>query len=260
MKTIISARQLASRTVRALEAAADSARAAQAKSYFKRHEKTEFYGVSSPRARQIERNLFQIVRRDWTVGDALVYCDILIRHPHLESKFIGLLLLSRFRKHFDPDLLMRVESWISRGYCDNWAATDGISTLILAPLLRGFPGLIPCAKAWVSSESLWLRRSVLVSLVPAARKGEHLDEAYDAAALLLDNREDLIHKATGWLLREAGKTDPARLEAFLLDRGPRIPRTALRYAIERFPPAKRRMILERTRTPLMGKDDGRNDG
>jgi 3-methyladenine DNA glycosylase AlkD len=257
IKTIPSARQLASQTVRALEAAADSARAAQARSYFKRHEKTEFYGVSSPKARQIERSLFEIVRRNWTIRDAVCYCDILIREPRMESKFIGLLLLSRYRKRFDAELLRKVKSWISRGYCDNWAVTDAISTLIMAPLLRSFPGLIPSAKSWLSSENLWLRRSVLVSLVPAARRGERLDDAYAAAASLLGSRDDLIHKATGWLLREAGKTDPSRLEAFLLNRGPGIPRTALRYAIEKFPPAKRRAILEQTRTQLKRKDAGK---
>jgi 3-methyladenine DNA glycosylase AlkD len=250
IKAIPSARQLASQTVRALEAAADSARARQARSYFKRHEKTEFYGVSSPKARQIERSLFQIVRRDWTIGDATRYCDILMREPRMESKFIGLLLLSRYRKRFDPDLLRTVKSWITSGYCDNWAVTDGISTLIIAPLIRSFPGLISSTKSWISSDNLWLRRSVLVSLVPAARKGEQLDEAYAVAASQLGSRDDLIHKATGWLLREAGKTDPSRLEAFLLNCGSGIPRTALRYAIEKFPSAKRRMILERTRAPL----------
>src|SRR5262249_42318371 len=150
-------------------------RAAQARSYFKQHEKTVFHGVSSPKARQIERSLFQIVRRDWTIDDAVRYCDILIREPHMESKFVGLLLLSRYGKGFDADFLRTVKSWISRGYCDNWAVTDGISTLIIAPLLRRFPDLISSTKSWISSENLWLRRSVLVSLVPAARKGEQLD-------------------------------------------------------------------------------------
>jgi 3-methyladenine DNA glycosylase AlkD len=60
-----------------------------------------------------------------------------------------------------------------------------------------------------------------------------------------------MHKATGWLLREAGKTDPARLKRFLLQHGPAIPRTALRYAIERFPAAARAELLQTTR-----KDEG----
>jgi len=81
---------------------------------------------------------------------------------------------------------------------------------------------------------------------PLARHGKALDEAYRVAAALREDREDLIHKATGWLLREAGKTDPARLERFLLAQGPRLPRTALRYAIERFPAARRRRLLVQT--------------
>lgn len=59
--------------------------------------------------------------------------------------------------------------------------------------------------------------------------------------------DDLIHKANGWLLREAGKTDPGRLERFLLAHGPAIPRTTLRYAIERFPEPKRKALLRDTR-------------
>jgi 3-methyladenine DNA glycosylase AlkD len=65
--------------------------------------------------------------------------------------------------------------------------------------------------------------------------------------LLLPYPEDLIHKANGWLLREAGKADPRRLEAFLLEHGSRIPRTTLRYAIERFSPAKRKSLLAKTK-------------
>ena len=59
---------------------------------------------------------------------------------------------------------------------------------------------------WTRSRSLWVRRAAAVALIPMARRGQALDVAYDVAARLLDDEEDLIHKATGWLLREAGKT------------------------------------------------------
>jgi 3-methyladenine DNA glycosylase AlkD len=74
-----------------------------------------------------------------------------------------------------------------------------------------------------------------------------LDLAYEVAAELHADREDLIQKAVGWMLREAGKTDSVRLERYLLANGSSIPRTTLRYAIERFAEAKRRSILVRTR-------------
>jgi len=74
-----------------------------------------------------------------------------------------------------------------------------------------------------------------------------LDDAYAIAEALFKYPEDLIHKATGWMLREAGKPDPARLEGFLLKNGPKIPRTTLRYAIERFPPERQKTLLEKTK-------------
>ena len=107
--------------------------------------------------------------------------------------------------------------------------------------------MLPHTARWTQAENLWLRRASLVALIPLARKGEQLDLAYTNAVRLFAAPEDLIHKATGWLLREAGKTDMPRLRAFLLQHGPRIPRTALRYAIERFPAAERKTLLTQTR-------------
>jgi 3-methyladenine DNA glycosylase AlkD len=132
-------------------------------------------------------------------------------------------------------------------HCNNWASVDALCSWILAPLVQKFPDLIPTIKNWTTSPNLWLRRASAVSFVPLARKGQYLDTAYDIANALFKYPEDLIHKATGWLLREAGKTDPTRLEAFLLKQGTKIPRTALRYAIERFPKEKRENILTKTR-------------
>jgi 3-methyladenine DNA glycosylase AlkD len=74
-----------------------------------------------------------------------------------------------------------------------------------------------------------------------------LDPVYRIARKLFSIEDDLIEKANGWLLREAGKTDLARLEKFLLKHGRDIPRTTLRYAIEKFPEAKRIRILKATK-------------
>jgi 3-methyladenine DNA glycosylase AlkD len=94
---------------------------------------------------------------------------------------------------------------------------------------------------------MWVRRASMVGLIPRARRGESLDLVYDIARRLHADGEDLIQKAVGWTLREAGKTDMARLERYLRATGTAIPRTTLRYAIERFPERKRRAILAATR-------------
>ena len=94
-----------------------------------------------------------------------------------------------------------------------------------------------------------MRRAAIVALIPPIRFGLALDQVYETAATLQSDRHDLIHKAVGWALREAGKQDAPRLERYLLAAGPDMPRTTLRYAIERFPPAKRRAWLADTRVP-----------
>ena len=95
------------------------------------------------------------------------------------------------------------------------------------------------------SRSLWDRRIAMVATFHFIRKNQ-LQDTLAIAELLLDDTEDLIHKATGWMLREAGKKDVDALQAFLKKHYSRIPRTALRYAIERFPEKTRRQFLEGT--------------
>jgi 3-methyladenine DNA glycosylase AlkD len=197
--------------------------------------------------REIEKQLYLEVRDTWQVAQAVVFCNLMVREGRIESKSVGFLLLKRYEASFERPLLSTVESWLTDGLCANWAAVDDLCLRVLTPLVRRHPTLIPRVRRWSRSRNLWLRRSSLVAFVPIARHGERLDIAYAAAAGLCADREDLIHKAVGWLLREAGRTDMPRLEAFLLRQGPRMHRTSVRYAIERFPPARRRELMDATR-------------
>jgi hypothetical protein len=114
-------------------------------------------------------------------------------------------------------------------------------------LIDKFPRLADTVESWNRSPNLWLRRASAVSFAKPAGKGRYLEHAYRIVTVLMPDSHDLIHKACGWLLREAGKADAARLERYL-EHGPAIPRTTVRYAIERFPESKRQRILQITRT------------
>lgn len=93
------------------------------------------------------------------------------------------------------------------------------------------------------SPRLWERRIAIVATLFFIRRGDHA-ETVRLAGLLLGDREDLIHKASGWMLREVGKRDQAVLEGFLAKHCQRMPRTMQRYAIERFPEERRRLYLK----------------
>lgn len=246
-ESIITSAQATKKIISSLEDAGQPDRAAQARVYFKGHEAVHFFGVSAPAMRQIERTLYQQVKDRWTVAEAVACCELLLQDKRQEARIIGMLLLARFHKKYERELFNEIENWLAKDYCNNWALTDTLAPTVIAPLLRRFPELLIRTVAWTTSENLWLRRASLVALIPLARKGEHLDMAYANAERLFGDPEDLIHKATGWLLREAGKADLPRLKAFLLGHGKRFPRTALRYAIERFPEKERKELLAQTR-------------
>lgn len=92
------------------------------------------------------------------------------------------------------------------------------------------------------SKSLWERRIAIVSTYAYIRKGD-LADTFAISELLLNDKEDLMHKAVGWMLREAGKRNPSALHSFLKTHIKQMPRTALRYAIEKFPEDVRKAYL-----------------
>jgi len=247
MPTPPSPNQLGKQAERDLKAVANVRTARQAKTYFKPDEEVWVFGVDTPTQRRVAGGLFQLVRGVWAIDDALVFCDILIKRREMELKNVGIFMLARYQKSFDKSLLRNVESWLANDHCANWAATDALCGEVLGPLIRKHPALTARLKNWTGKRNLWLRRASAVGMIHSARRGEQLDDAYTIAESLFKYPEDLIHKATGWMLREAGKPDPARLENFLLEHGPQIPRTTLRYAIERFPREKRKTLMEKTK-------------
>jgi 3-methyladenine DNA glycosylase AlkD len=123
-----------------------------------------------------------------------------------------------------------------------WDAVDGTAPYIVGPWLldRDKALLYELAR----SPRLWDRRIAIVSTWWFIRNGR-VGDAFALAEILLGDPEDLIHKATGWMLREAGKKDLRALERFLRKHHASMPRTALRYAIERFPPEQRQRYLQR---------------
>lgn len=125
-------------------------------------------------------------------------------------------------------------------FINNWDLVDASAAQIVGAWLRERDKAPLTALA--QSSSLWERRIAIVATFDYIRSGR-LDETFRVAMLLMRDDQDLIHKAVGWMLREAGKRDGAALRRFLDSHGRTMPRTMLRYAIERFSEAERRRYL-----------------
>lgn len=215
--------------------------------YFRGDHGLRFHNVGTTPVRALARAIYADNRAEWTVDDAMRLADALMRDPYLETKAIGIEVVARFRRSFTPRLLPLWKRWLAGNLSTNWATTDLACGMLIGPLLTEYPRLIPQMRTWAAHRNMWVRRASAVALIPAIRRGLALDVAYDVATALQPDGADLIQKAVGWMLREAGRTDPSRLERYLRAEGPDIPRTTLRYAIERFPPPKRRALLAGTR-------------
>jgi len=240
------AAEMAARIRAALHSRANSEKARSGQIFFK--EPVILLGVSATDSRNLAREIYEEVKEFWSWREATVLADLLLPDPYLEVKGVAILILGRFVKSAPAaGLLGKAKFWLQAGFCDNWASVDTLCPEVIAPLLTRNPSLLRQVQAWPSSGNRWVKRASAVSLIPLARRGIELKVAYANAGRLFASRDDLIQKANGWLLREAGKTDMKRLEGFLLAHGPAIPRTTLRYAIERFPPAKRKQLLSETK-------------
>lgn len=251
MRSVVTA---AARVRRELERQARPAGSFDPSRYFRTTERLAFLNVPTPIVRALGREIAREHRDRWTIDDALAFAGLLVRDPRLEVKGAGIEALAVRRRELGPGSLRTFKRWLAGNLSANWATTDSMCGSLISPVLAAHPGLVPDVAGWTRHRNMWVRRAAAVSMVRLAARGRSLDEAYGVARSLMGDREDLIQKACGWLLREAGKTDPGRLERYLRAHGPDMPRTTVRYAIERFAPAKRAVLLASTRGPAGRRD------
>ncbi|NEK59990.1 DNA alkylation repair protein [Geodermatophilus sabuli] len=218
-----------------LAAAADPERAAGMARYFQVRpgsygEGDRFLGIAVPPQRAI-------ARRHAATTPLADVADLLSSPWHEERLTALLVLVRRFATADDDERSRIVDLYLtSRRHVDNWDLVDAS-----APYLLGGadPVLLDDLAA---SSSVWDRRIAVMATFPAIRAGR-FEPTLRLADRLLDDPHDLVHKAVGWMLREVGNRDRSVAEAFLAPRYRRMPRTMLRYAIERYPPERRRAYL-----------------
>jgi 3-methyladenine DNA glycosylase AlkD len=217
-----------------------------ARRYFRDPGHLGFHNVGTPAVRRMAKDIVRAHAERWRVADALAFAEALITDRHLEAKGLGLEVLAAYKRECAPHLLPIWKRWLAKNYASNWATTDTLCGMLIGPLVVAHPRLIPVVAGWRTHSNLWVRRASAVGLLNSIRRGAALDAAYLVARDLHSDKADLVQKAVGWMLREAGKIDATRLERYLLANGPSIPRTTVRYAIERFSQRKRRTLLKAT--------------
>lgn len=195
-----------------------------------------FLGVTVPEARSIAKRY---------VALSLNECLRLIKSPLHEERLLALMILSLRFKRADEKEQRRIYSLFMKNlrYVNNWDLVDSSAHLIAGAYLfdKDRTPLYELAR----SKNLWKKRVAIIATFDFIRKNDFGD-TLKIAEILVDDTHDLIHKAVGWMLREVGNRDQAMEESFLRRHYKTMPRTMLRYAIEKFPIALRQRYMNGT--------------
>ena len=197
----------------------------------------KFIGLSVPENRRVAKKYFDL---EISLIDEMLKSEI---HEFRLSGFLA--LVERFKKCKDKDEQKRiVDFYVTRGtLANNWDLVDLSAPYILGTHMLNNPN--PALLDQLSfSDNLWLQRIAIVSTITLVRKSR-FEDTLRLSERYLTHSHPLIHKATGWLLREIGKKDEQILLNFLEKFSTKMPRTALRYAIERLNPDLRQHFMQR---------------
>jgi 3-methyladenine DNA glycosylase AlkD len=199
-------------------------------------ERDVFVGVRVPAMRAVSRECR---------GAPLDSIRTLLRSRVHEERSLALMLLVDAFKSADDDGRHAIYDFYLSHTCfiNNWDLVDGSAAQIVGGWLHG-RSRAPL-RTLAASGSLWERRIAVIATANFIKRGE-FEDTFAIADMLLGDPHDLIHKALGWMLREIGNRNPAAERRFLKERYQQMPRTMLRYAIEKFPERERKRYLAGT--------------
>ena len=209
--------------------------------FFKEH--VLCYGVKTSDVRRISQGHFKQIR---AMGKQVIFslCETLLASDYCEEAFIASDWVYRLRKEYEADDFALFESWIGK-YINNWAKCDTFCNHALGAFVERFPGSIENLKGWTRSGNRWFRRAAAVTLILPGRRGRFLSEILEISDLLLGDKDDLVQKGCGWLLKEASRKHTKEVFGYVMARKREMPRTELRYAIEKMPKDWKRLAMER---------------
>lgn len=200
-----------------------------------------FYGIRTPIVRKISAVYFAKIKTK-TKQEIFSLCEELLKSGYSEEKTIAFDWAFRLRNQYQPSDFQRLESWLKK-YVTGWGSCDDFCTHAFGSFIYQFPEFLPKVKEWAKSKNRWLRRAAAVVLIYSLRRKKYLKTAFEIADKLLLDDFCLVQKGYGWMLKDASIAYPKEVFSYIIKHKKVMPRTALRYAIERFSPKLRKQAM-----------------
>ncbi|MDD3513495.1 MAG: DNA alkylation repair protein [Synergistaceae bacterium] len=224
-----------------LAAHADEETRRSGRRFFK--EPVNLYGIKTAVGTKIAKEFFKQLKGR-TKEEIFSLCEELWKSGMMEESFVACNWSYALRKEFAEEDFLLFERWIQR-YVGNWASCDTLCNHTIGAFIETFPQYVDRLKEWTASENRWVRRASAVSLIIPARNGLFLDDVFEIAERLLLDADDLVRKGYGWLLKVTYAKHEDAVFSYILSSKDVMPRTALRYAIEKMPPERKKEAMKR---------------
>lgn len=201
------------------------------KRFFK--EPIDCYGMKSAVMDKISKKHYALLK-DISKKELFSYCETLWESGKYEECIIACMWSFNIKNRYEIDDFDLFKRWIDQ-YITNWATCDTFCNHNMGDLILKFPELLPKLKQFTTSNNRWMKRAAAVSLIVPARKGLFLNDMFEIATILLTDPDDMVQKGYGWMLKVASQTYQKEVFDFVIKNKSVMPRTALRYAIEKMP-------------------------
>jgi len=196
-------------------------------------ETVKLYGVKTAVVTKIGKKYFSIIK-DKEKSEIFNLCDELWQSGYMEESFIACNWSYYIHKNYEDKDLKVFEKWLSQ-HVNNWASCDTFCNHTVGTFIEMYPNFISVLKEWAKSKNRWMRRASAVSLIIPAKKGKFLTDIFEIADILLADQDDLVQKGYGWMLKVASQSKQKQVFGYIMKHKKNMPRTALRYAIEKMP-------------------------
>ncbi|MES2394617.1 MAG: DNA alkylation repair protein [Bacteroidota bacterium] len=213
----------------------------QATSQYFFKEKIKYYGVKLPVISKISKEYFKRIESE-KKSEIVGLCEILWQSGYIEEAFIACNWSYYIHKEYKPGDFKIFKKWISE-YVNNWATCDTLCNHTLGEFIEMYPEYLVKLKDFAKSDNRWMRRASAVTLIIPARKGKFLKDILEIADILLLDKDDLVQKGYGWMLKAASQAHQREIFEYVIRNKDIMPRTALRYAIEKMPEDLKKMAM-----------------
>ncbi len=227
---------------RVLKDGGSAPHSAEVQHFFK--EEIQSRGWYTAELRKVARRLRKTIANERGLPFLVQVADQLFTGCVLEEKVFAVFLLEGKTGELGPREFKLFASWLDR--VSSWADHDALVHSLLAPMVRADSKYCPEVFRWTKSKNRWRRRAACVALIRGAREKKLFPEIVRTSEVLLTDKDDMVQKGLGWLLREAAKYDARKTVPYLMKIQAHAPRLVLRTACETLPAEIRKKVLDRS--------------